>query len=262
MPVSLYVPHGAPTFSIEPGLAGKALVALGNQFVGKAKGVVVVSPHWQTSIPTVATATTFETLHDYVGFSDSLREINYPAKGSDTLATQVVNALEAVGAPVCTDSTRGLDHGAWVPLRYMFAQAELPVVPLSLLRQGGPQAAYRLGQALEPLVRQGYLVIGTGSLTHNLADYRACMESGQGTPAYVGRFSDWLAQFATDRDLVRLFDYRKHCSDAVQAHPTEEHLLPFFVAMGAAGKGAEVRRVHQSVQYLVLSMDAYQFDPV
>lgn len=261
MSVSLYVPHGAPTFSIQPEAAGPALVELGKQHRSEIKGVVVISPHWQTSIPTVGTANAFETIHDYFGFPDELREINYPAKGSDTLATQVVHALEAVGAPVCADNSRGLDHGAWVPLRYMFPDADLPVTPLSLLREGGPKAAYRLGQALEPLVQQGVLVMGTGSLTHNLSDYRVCVESGQGTPEYVRRFSEWLAEKAESRDLEQLFDYRNQAPDAKQAHPTEEHLLPFFVALGAAGKGATAKRIHQSVQNIVLSMDAYRFTP-
>lgn len=261
MLASLYVPHGAPTFSIQPEKAGQALIDLGRQFLGQAKGVVVVSPHWQTSIPTVGTASSFETIHDYSGFPDELREISYPAKGSDTLATQVVHALEAVGAPVCTDRTQGLDHGAWVPLRYMFPNAEIPVTPLSLLRQGGPKAAYRLGQALEPLRRQGILIVGTGSLTHNLADYRARSESGLGTPDYVHKFSDWLAEMGQKRDLEKLFAYRTESPDGAQAHPTEEHLLPFFVALGAAGKGALAKRIHQSVQNIVLSMDAYRFEP-
>lgn len=260
LPASIFVSHGAPTLALETGAVGPAFEQLG-KLLGDARGIVVVSPHWQTSIPTVGTAAKLKTIHDFTGFPEALYTIDYPANGSDSLAKQVIFALESAGAPVCTDPTQGLDHGAWVPLRTMFPQADKPVVPLSLLREGGPKAAYRLGQALQPLVRQGYVVMGTGSMTHNLDDYRTARQNAGQTPAYVPQFANWMAEKADACDLAALLAYREHAPSATRAHPTEEHLMPFFVALGAAGGKAKATRIHQGVQDYVLAMDAYTFGP-
>ena len=194
---SLFVPHGAPTFALNPGAAGAALHGMA-QTLPSPRAIVIVSAHWDTLIPTVGTVSRLETIHDFWGFPEALYQIRYPASGCPEAAETVFAAIAAAGLPVTRDSARGLDHGAWVPLRMMFPDAEIPVIPLSLQSQGSTAQAFRLGQALAPLAAQGFLIIGSGSLTHNLRDYQLAWRNGGQTPAYVRQFADWFAHLGFD----------------------------------------------------------------
>ena len=263
---SLFVPHGAPTFALRPGAAGAALQAFAKTLpkAPALRAIVVVSAHWQTQVPHVGFATQPTTVHDFYGFPEALYAIQYPAMGSPQIAEEVALALEAAGMTVVRDAQHGLDHGAWVPLRLMFPEAGTPVIPLSLPQHGGAQAAYRLGQALQGLAEKGVLVIGSGSMTHNLRDYQIAARNGGQTPAYVSTFTDWIAQRLEAKDVPALLDYRRQAPAAAQAHPTDEHLLPFFVALGAAGAAASTpsgKRFYAGVDDYVISMDAYAFIP-
>lgn len=256
----LFVPHGAPTFALRPGAAGAALAAQAAA-LAPARAIIVVSPHWDTDIATVGTAGRLETIHDFSGFPKPLYQLRYPASGCREAADEVMATLAASGVPVREDSRRGLDHGAWIPLRLMFPDAEVPVVPLSLQSHGGPQRAWLLGRALAPLVGRGFLVVASGNVTHNLRDYQLAALSGGQAPAYVREFPEWLADRLAARDLPALLDYRRQAPGAVQAHPSDEHLLPLFVALGAAGDGASAYRFHAGIDDYVLAMDAYSFTP-
>ncbi len=173
----------------------------------------------------------------------------------------MVAALQAAGLPAHKDAGRGLDHGAWVPLRLMFPDAEVPVIPLSIQSHGGTEGAYRLGRALAPLAAKGFLVIASGNITHNLRDYQMASRNGGQTPAYVRQFSDWMAEHLASHDLPALLDYRRQAPGGVQAHPSDEHLLPLYVALGAGGDGAKTERFHAGIDDYVIAMDAYSFLP-
>lgn len=255
---ALFVPHGAPTFALRPGAAGAALAAMAAS-LPLPRAIVIVSAHWDTTVPTVGFAERPETIHDFWGFPDELYEIRYPATGCREASEEVVAALKNAGLPVATDASRGLDHGAWVPLRLMFPDAEVPVIPLSIQSRGGPQQAYRLGQALAPLAAKGFLVIASGNLTHNLRDYQMAARSGGQTPAYVRQFTDWLANNIQAGNIDGLLDYRRQAPGGVQAHPSDEHLLPLYVALGAGGENAEVHRFHAGIDDYVIAMDAFSF---
>ena len=257
---SLFVPHGAPTFALNPGAAGAALVNMAGA-LPLPRAIVIVSAHWDTAVPTVGFAERPETIHDFWGFPDELYDIRYPATGCREASEEVVAALKAAGLPVATDAGRGLDHGAWVPLRLMFPDADVPVIPLSIQSRGGPQAAYQLGQALAPLAASGFLVIASGNVTHNLRDYQMAARSGGQTPTYVRHFTDWLADKLHTGEIDNLLDYRRQAPGAAQAHPSDEHLLPLYVALGAGGKNAEARRFHAGIDNFVIAMDAYSFSP-
>ena len=138
-------------------------------------------------------------------------------------------------------------------------QSDVPVIPLSIQSHGGPKQAYQLGRALVPLADQGFLTIASGYLTHNLRDYQRATLDGGRTPAYDREFADWLAERLAANDLPALLDYRQLAPGAVQAHPSEEHLLPLFVALGAGGENAQARRLHAGIDDYVLAMDAYAF---
>jgi len=256
----LFVPHGAPTFALRPGAAGAAIAAAARELPAP-RAIVIVSAHWDTAIPTVGFADRPQTIHDFSGFPDELHAIRYPATGCREGADEVVRAIAAAGLPVARDEQRGLDHGAWVPLRLMFPDADVPVVPLSLQSHGGPELAFRLGQALAPLTERGFLVIASGNVTHNLSDYQRAAHDGSGTPGYVRAFADWIAGRIAAGDSAALLDYRRQAPDGVRAHPSEEHLLPLFVALGAGSDNAQARRLHAGIDDYVIAMDTYEFLP-
>lgn len=257
---ALFVPHGAPTFALRPGAAGAAIAAAAHA-LPRPRAIVVVSAHWDTDVPTVGFAERPETIHDFYGFPDELYALRYPATGCPEAAAEVLAAIQAAPMPVRRDDRRGLDHGAWVPLRLMFPEAGVPVIPLSIQSHGGTDQAYRLGQALAPLGERGFLVIASGNITHNLRDFQLASRSGGKTPAYVSEFAEWLAGRLAAHDIPALLDYRRQAPGGVQAHPSDEHLLPLYVALGAGGERAGVRRIHAGIDDYVIAMDAYSFSP-
>ncbi|MFI4889934.1 MAG: DODA-type extradiol aromatic ring-opening family dioxygenase [Steroidobacterales bacterium] len=257
---SLFVPHGAPTFALRPGAAGAAL-AQEAASLPSPRAVIIVSAHWETAVPAVGFAARPQTIHDFWGFPAELNLIRYSASGCAEASAEVLAALQHAGFNAASDATRGLDHGAWIPLRLMFPDAEIPVIPLSIQTALGPLHHLALGRALAPLAARGFLVIGSGNLTHNLRDFQVAYRSGGKTPAYVREFADWMWQRIEAGDVPALLDYRRRAPDGARAHPTEDHLLPLYVALGAAGDRARSARIHAGVDDYVLAMDAFSFNP-
>ncbi len=253
----LFVPHGAPTFALEPGEAGAAMSRVVAQ-LPTPKAIVVFSPHWDTRVPTVSTATELETIHDFYGFPAPLYDIQYPAHGSPDLAQQILGLLQAAGLEAA-EREQGLDHGAWQPLRQMFPDAQVPIVPVSMQMRAGPAQAYRVGQALAELAEQGVLIVASGNLTHNLHDWQLANALGGQTPAYVQRFTDWLEAHLTAQNWPDLLNYRRLNPDGAQAHPSEDHLLPLFVALGAAGPASKPQAFYRGINNHVIAMDGYAF---
>ena len=255
---ALFVPHGAPTFALEPGAAGAAMSQLAKG-LPTPRAIIVVSPHWDTAIPTVSTATQLETIYDFYGFPDELYRIKYPATGCPEGAQEVVKALQKRFSHVATDPHRGLDHGAWTPLRQMFPDADIPIIAVSIQSHAGPAQALAMGEALEELTHQGFLVIASGNITHNLGDYRMAALQGGQTPAYVQIFADWVEEQMTAKNVQQLLDYRQHSREGVRSHPAEDHLLPLYVAIGAAGKDASAKAFYRGISSYVIAMDGYAF---
>ena len=254
----LFVPHGAPTFALNPGAAGAAMRQVAQQLPAP-RAIVVVSPHWETALPTVGLATHPETIHDFYGFPAPLYDLNYPATGCPEAAREVVAALQAHGFEVQTDPQRGLDHGAWIPLRQMFPDADVPIVPLSMQTHAGPEHAFRVGQALSGLAEKNIWVIASGNITHNLRDWHVAASTHGQTPAYVHQFADWVAEKLSAHDVSALLNYRQLSAEGRQAHPSEDHLLPLYVALGAAGAGATPQTFYRGVSDYVIAMDGYAF---
>lgn len=259
MPV-LFVSHGAPTLPLEPGDTGLVWQKLGEQ-LPKPSAILVISAHWSTSIPTVSSAVRPETIHDFSGFPEELYRLRYSAPGSPELATSVALALRRSGFLIQIDDARGLDHGAWVPLSLMYPQADIPVAQLSLQANKNPIWHIALGKALRVLREQGVLIIGSGSITHNLgAIFRH--PAGAPVPEWVTEFCDWIAERIDVGDIDALSDYRALAPHAARNHPTDEHLLPLFVALGAADRIDNARHLNHVMTYGFLAMDAWVFDPV
>lgn len=253
---ALFVSHGAPTLPLEPGPTRGFLTELGKS-VGTPAAILIVSAHWETAAPAVSTASQPETIHDFYGFPAELYRMRYAAPGAPALAQQAVQLLADAGLSAVAVSDRGLDHGAWVPLMLMYPDADIPVTQVAVQTQLGPAHHLHLGEALRPLRDEGVLIVGSGSVTHNLRElgrYDAL------PPAWVSEFNDWLAGAVEAERAEDLLDYRRRAPHAVRNHPTEEHLLPLFAAWGAATPGAKPRRIHAGYTYGVIGMDAYRFD--
>jgi 4,5-DOPA dioxygenase extradiol len=255
---TLFVSHGSPMLAIQDSPARRFLQRLGKS-LPRPQAIVVVSAHWESSGgPAVSLADKLETIHDFGGFPPALFAIQYPASGSPDIARKVAQQLEQAGYPVKLSSQRGLDHGAWVPLMLMYPNADIPVFQVSVLRSAGAAEHERLGQALARLRNDGVLVIGSGSLTHNLYEFRGqALDSP--VPAWVSDFGNWMKTTLQRGHRDALLDYRRQAPHAERNHPTEEHLMPLFVAMGAAGSGATASQLHSSYEYGILAMDVYSF---
>jgi 4,5-DOPA dioxygenase extradiol len=251
---TIFVSHGAPDILLHASPAREFLSELGRS-LPVPRAVVCASAHWTTNEPSVDSAAQPRTIHDFGGFPDELYRIRYPAPGSPELAHDVFDRLATAGVPALV-TERGLDHGAWVPLRLMYPEANVPIVQLALQPHLGAAHHHALGRALEKLRHEGVLVLASGGATHNLGE----LGSGDIAPDWVRAFDDWLVERAAEGDAQALVDYRKLAPDARRNHPTEEHFLPLHVALGAAGEGARGTVLHRSVQYGTLSMTALRFD--
>lgn len=257
---SLFVSHGAPNLMLGNSRARDFLAGLSRILTRRPEAIVVVSAHWETTKPTVSAPLVNDTIHDFGGFERELYAIRYPAAGSPETAQWIASLLQSAGLTVAINRQRGLDHGAWVPLMLAWPEADIPVIQLSVQTHAGVEHHLAMGAALEALRSDGVLIIGSGSFTHDLRSYIPHRhDAAAAEPDWVSRFADWMdaALLSNDRDAVR--NYRAVAPDAARNHPTEEHLLPLFVAMGAGGAGGPARALHRSTTHGVLRMDAYAF---
>lgn len=255
---TLFISHGSPMLAIEDSPARRFLQQLGAS-LPRPKAILVASAHWEAAEGSaVSFAPHPKTMHDFGGFSAELFSIHYPAPGAPELAEQVAALLDAAQIFVKRSADRGLDHGAWVPLRLMYPAADIPVLQIALMHGAGPVGHERLGAALSVLREQNILVIGSGSLTHNLHEFRRQAIDAP-PPSWVTEFDMWMTAALHNCAWEALRDYRRQAPFAERNHPSEEHLYPLFVALGAAGKAARAERIHASYQYGVLAMDVFAF---
>lgn len=251
MPV-VFISHGAPDALLHAHDAVAQWAEIGRR-CPKPAAILVISAHWEERTPTASLAEAPATIHDFSGFAPSLHAMTYPAPGAPGLARQAVALLEEAGITAVLDPNRGLDHGAWVPLTALYPQADIPVTQLSLIKNGSPADHLAMGKALAALRREGVLIIATGSITHNFGwlDW----SSGAPIAPKAQAFNDWVTEQLSSRNTPALLAYRAAPYGA-EAHPTEEHFLPLFVALGAAGEDTPLG-FHPRLAYGGLSMDAY-----
>ena len=265
---ALFISHGSPMLALEPGQTGPALAAWARSAcaVQRPKAVLVLSPHWMAECAAVMTHPRPTTWHDFGGFPEPLYRLQYPAPGAPALAQQVLQLLAQAGIAARPDAQRPFDHGAWVPLRYLLPEADVPVLQVALPHGYGPAEVYAMGQALAPLRQQGVWLIGSGSMTHNLHEFFTTRPAQDAAPAdYVTDFARWVEQRLLAHEREALLHYREQAPHAARAHPTDEHFLPLFFALGAAGWGepAGPNTLHLQPHYLTreimhsyLAMDA------
>lgn len=265
---TLFVSHGSPLFALEPGMTGPAL----SQWAGAlrathpVRAVLVMSPHWMDDAAQVGSHPMPPTWHDFGGFPPALYRLDYPAPGDPALADRVTDLLQVAGIPSSTDGARPRDHGVWVPLTYLVPRADVPVVQLALPQSAGPAEVLAIGRALAPLRQEGVLVVGSGSLTHNLhelfASGRPPMAAAPVAP-YAEEFVGWIVDAIAHGDEAALCDYRARAPHAERAHPTDEHLLPLYFALGAGGwprAQVQVQSISDAFVYGTLSMAAFAIE--
>ena len=241
--------------ALQPGPAGAAWQALARR-LPRPRAILIASAHWETNLPMLGGAEMPETIHDFYNFPEPLYRLRYPAPGAPDVAKRAQSLLKDAGITAGIDGCRGLDHGAWSPLLYMYPDADIPVVQISVQPALGPRHHVELGRAVRRLHDDGILIVGSGHLTHNLRDWAR----GQGQPApYAREFQAWVFERLKEKDIDSLVDYRSRSPHGVRAHPTDEHFLPLFFALGAASEASKPERVYDAIDAGVLAMDAYIF---
>ena len=255
---ALYVSHGSPNLAITPQTAAHRFLAGIAADLPRPEAILIVSAHYTTRAPVVATAVRPPMIYDFGGFARKLYEMNYPAPGAPEISRRAAKLLAAAGFPAAEDETRGFDHGVWVPLQIMYPNADVPIAQVSMQPLADARHHYALGQALAPLRDEGVLIVASGSMTHNL---RAIARDGidVAPPAWVVDFTEWMHDRLTAGDREAVLDAIDIAPNAQANHPYDDHLLPLFVALGAAAEGEPVKRLHTSYEYGVLAMDTYRF---
>ncbi len=252
---SVFVSHGSPMHALQPGPAGEAWKALGRR-LPRPRAILIASAHWETSLPMLTGSARPETIHDFYNFPEPLYRLRYPAPGAPEVAQRAQALLKGAGISAAIDGCRGLDHGAWSPLLYAYPEHDVPVVQISVQPALGPRHHLHVGKALRGLSREGVLIVGSGHMTHNLRDWAR----GAGRPEpYAREFAQWVKDRLEAHDLDSLVDYRASSPHGARAHPTDEHFLPLFVALGAAAEQAQPERIYDAIDSGVLAMDAYVF---
>ncbi|WIT10272.1 class III extradiol ring-cleavage dioxygenase [Paucibacter sediminis] len=258
----LFVSHGSPMTALQPGAAGAFWRQLGAALQRRRpRAILALSAHTLAREPLLLAGERQHAVYDFGGFDPELYTLRYDAPGAPGLAAELLQRLG--NARVRALPEAGLDHGIWTVLRFMFPDAEVPVLPMAWSPRASPAELFQLGQDLAPLAEEGVLIIGSGSITHNLRRVFA-----QGMPPIdapeireSAEFRAWMLARSAARDWDALLDYRQQAPHAVDMHPTDEHLLPWFIAAGAGGRLDAPQRLHDSLTYGCLGMDAYAFGP-
>lgn len=255
---SLFISHGAPDLIFQP-LPSRDFLAGWGQTLPRPQAIIMASAHWEhTGAVKVSTVQSPHTIHDFRGFDPRLRDIHYRAPGAPELAARVLELLAAAGVPAQPDCGWGLDHGAWVPLALMYPEADIPVLQISVDGAGDPAAHLAVGRALAALRAEGVLIIGSGALTHALNAVAPPADNAD-APAWVHAFADWVGDKLAARDEQALLASLTAAPFLADNHPTLEHFLPLFVALGAAGFDWRAECCHRSVSYRILRMDMFAF---
>ena len=255
----LFVSHGSPMIALEPGEAGAFMQRLGRTLDavwGRPKAVLAISAHTTAREAVLLGTDRHEAVYDFGGFPPALYQLRYDAPGDRALAALLG---ETLALPVVDHG--GLDHGIWTALRYLYPDADVPVIPLTLTPHASPAQLIELGEKLQALSREGVLILGTGSITHNLRLLmRGASDDAPEMPESAA-FRTWFAERSAERDWEALAAYRTQAPAATLMHPTDEHLLPWYVAAGAGGRDDAPVRIHEGVTLGALGMDAYAFGP-
>ena len=248
---ALFISHGAPTLALEQSATTSALARIG-QNLPKPRAIIIMSAHWQSARLEISNNPSPKTWHDFSGFNKKLYEIQYPVAGNTLLAESLAQQLSERGITCRVNPIRVCDHGVWAPLRHLYPEADVPIVQISLPQNYDSIACYQLGAQLAQLRDEQIMIIGSGNITHNLQAMRWDADS---IDKQAKDFKLWLLQ-QLKIDIPTALDWQQY-PQYKDIHPSDEHLLPLFFALGA---GQRVSVVHQSMAHHSLGMDIYRFD--
>lgn len=254
---TLFLSHGAPPLADDQ--LWKEELAMWSRGLPKPSSVLMISAHWEADPLTVGATTTVPLVYDFWGFARRYYEVTYPAPGAPKLAGEVAALLGATGHQVRRDSERGLDHGAYVPLKEMYPEADVPVLQISMPTLE-PLELFDLGRRLAPLRDQGVLIVGSGFSTHNLRAVDMSRPSDYAPPSWSEEFDHWLSDTLDSGNLDALIGFQHHAPAAFMAHPRTEHFAPLFVALGAAAGDLSAGRTTIEGFWYGLSKRSMQFD--
>lgn len=253
---TIFVSHGAPSLPFEDVPARNFLTDLGSKY-GNFDAVLCISAHWETTRPVLNAVEVNETIHDFYGFAPELYQIEYPAEGSPELAKHTQNLINDAGISCDLDFSRGLDHGAWIPMLLMYPDRNIPIFQLSIQQGLDPKHHLELGRALEPLSDERVLIVGSGGAVHPLG--YASLHPDAITDDWAIKFNEWLKTAVNRGDVESLVSYRDRSPYSERAHPYPDHFMPLLTAMGAAGEEATGKLIHDSWYWGDLGMGAYEF---
>ncbi|ENX12185.1 hypothetical protein F895_03112 [Acinetobacter sp. CIP 64.2] len=249
----LFISHGSPMLALDPEQVGPALYRLSSN-LPKPQAIIVMSAHWESQALEVNTSTRPETWHDFRGFPPELYNIRYPAAGAPKLAEEILALFAEAGIPAHANSTRPRDHGVWMPLLHMYPNADIPVIEISLPLYMSADDIYRIGEVLSPLRARQILLIGSGSITHNLAELS--WHADADVPTWASTFRNTVVSKLSHQDFDAVLNWPS-LPYIERNHPSLEHLAPLFFAMGT---GHRFNIVHSSFSMGSLGMDIYRFD--
>lgn len=258
---SLFLSHGSPMMALEDSAARRFLTELGPELDrahGRPSAVLIASAHWEAPELAFTTAARLPTIHDFGGFPQALYDCRYEPPGAVEAVGKAAALLSAAGVKVHADPVRGLDHGAWVPLMLMYPEADVPMAQISIQTPLGAAHQLAVGRLLAPLRDEGILVVGTGNITHNLREMdRRSPDSD--AHDWVKDFAGWVKDALDEGRTDDLVEWQSRAPHARRSHPSDEHFLPLFTALGAGGEGTRAERIHTSYSYASLAMDMYAF---
>ena len=254
---SIFVSHGSPTLLIDEVPARDFLRALPGR-IPRPKAIIAVSAHNIARTVTVGMAHAYRQVADFGGFPEELYRLSYRPPGDPHLGERVARGLTAAGIETGRTTSDGIDHGSWVPLSLMYPLADVPVVPVSLQAGLDGREHLAIGAALGKVAREtGALLLASGSITHNLGEFGR-FGLHDPPPDYVAAFADRVAEWLLHGETDELLRWQELAPQAVRNHPSTEHFIPLFVALGA-GEGGAVTALHRSYAFGMLAMDAYAF---
>jgi 4,5-DOPA dioxygenase extradiol len=251
---AVFVSHGSPAVAIEHGAYQDALAAFGRK--QRPDAVFVVSAHSSGSnAVSISAAERYRAVHDFGGFPQALYDLTYSPPGSPALAKRVASGLKEQGWAAELVAEDGLDHGVWIPMRLMYPEARIPVVPLAV-PDSSPEQLYKFGLALAPFRSENVMIMGSGGIVHNLRMFRGG-PTDQPVASWAKEFDDWFQQKLEEHDVASLLHYRELAPHAELAVPTLDHFAPVFPILGAATDYTQVETIFEGFQYGSISMRSF-----
>ncbi|MFT7053011.1 MAG: 4,5-DOPA dioxygenase extradiol [Psychromonas sp.] len=255
---ALFISHGAPMMALEQSTTAVFLQALATTLAAP-KAIVIFSAHFDLPGEVVVTsATAPSTVHDFYGFPEKLYQMTYPAPGEPALANQIADLLADNGFSSRLDDHQGWDHGAWIPMKLIYPEANIPIVEVSINSQLSAETHFQLGRALRSLRKQGILILGSGGISHNLHEIFSTRPDTQRVHK-VEKFTAWVKEKLHNKEINSLLNYQNEAPYASFNHPTQEHFLPLISVLGAHIQEQTISCIHQDSEYEILALDAYRF---